>query len=78
MSFFKDITPSKLLTVGLYASLCHATGILLYFNVNPDGMPPMSLIQYSAGMLEYTLMSLLIITVGAFLLDLVQREIGEM
>ena len=74
MSFFKNITPAKLLTAGVYASVCHATGILLYFNANPDGLPPISLTQYSAGMLEYTLMSLLAVTVGAFLLDLVQRD----
>ena len=77
MSFFKNITPLGMLTAGLYAGICHATGIWLYFNTNPDGLSPIYLVGYSAGMLEYTFMSLLIVTVGAFLLWLVQREIGE-
>lgn len=77
MSFFKNITPLGMLTAGLYAGICHATGIWLYFNTNPDGLSPIYLVGYSAGMLEYTFMSLLIVTVGAFLLYLVQREIGE-
>ena len=77
MSFFKNITPLGMLTAGLYAGICHATGIWLYFNTNPDGLSPIYLVGYSAGMPEYTFMSLLIVTVGAFLLYLVQREIGE-
>ena len=73
MSFFKNITPLGMLTAGLYAGVCHATGIWLYFNTNPDGLSPIYLVGYSAGMLEYTFMSLLIVTVGTFLLYLVQR-----
>ena len=76
MSFFKNITPTGMLTAGLYAGVCHATGIWLYFNTNPDGLSPIYLVGYSAGMLEYTFMSLLIVTVGAFLLYLAQRD-GE-
>ena len=69
-----SITSYKLLIVGFYAAICQALAILLYYNTNPDGLSPLMLSRYAADMLEYTLMTATIFSVGALLLEIIKRD----
>ncbi len=59
----------RLMCFGTYSIICHLCGILLFFNIQSSYMPPALLIWRCAEMLEYSLMSLLILCVGGLALD---------
>ena len=63
-------TPISVLIRGLYLILCQATFILLFANLSRELLPSELLARRCTAMLEYTAMSLVILIVGAMLLDL--------
>lgn len=67
---------SLVLTYGLYAVLCQAVGI--FFNVISNaGISAEALALKYAPMLEHSVMSLLLILIGAFLIEITIRDIKK-
>lgn len=64
----------KSLAYGLYAVLCHMTGILLFYLYRKTDTPARLLTRSCGEMLEYSAMSLVIIAVGALLLWYVTKK----
>ncbi len=64
----------KVLIYGLYAVLCHVCGIFLYYSVNSSALVHEVLVSCCSEMLEYSLMSALIVTVGGMLLSISTKE----
>ena len=66
--------PFAVLLYGLFFVLCHVVAVLFYFRINSGALHPVLLVRRCAGMLEYTLMSLTLLTAGGMLLELTVRE----
>ncbi len=62
---------SRLLCSGLFATVCHMCFILLFYNFNASSTPQALLISRCAEMLEYSLMSIVILCIGGLALDMV-------
>ena len=62
----------KCLTYGLFAVICNLTSILFLATV--DGAPPYILAHRFAPMLEYPIMTVVILIAGALLFDCVSTE----
>ncbi len=63
----------KLLCLGLYAVICHLCGILLFYNFSDSTLPSELLTARCSQMLEYSLMSILILCVGGCALEVVNK-----
>ena len=63
---------NKCITYGLFAVICNLSAIL--FIVVNDGAPPYILAHKFAHMLEYPIMTVVILVVGALLFDCVSTE----
>ncbi len=62
----------KCLTYGLFAIICNLTSIL--FLAISDGAPPYILAHRFAPMIEYPIMTVAILVVGALLFDYIEKE----
>ena len=58
----------KTLAYGLYTVICHACGILLFYRSNLESTPHELLTRQCGEMLEHSLMSLVIVAIGALAL----------
>ena len=64
----------KLMIYGAFSVICHLVGILLYFLWHTDSLPGYLLVRTSSAMMEYSLMSIVIIIISAVLLEKVERQ----
>ncbi len=73
---FLNVSPRsfKLMIYGAFSVICHLVGILLYFLWHADILPDYLLVRTSSAMMEYSLMSIVIIIVAAVLLEKVERQ----
>ncbi|MBE6706604.1 MAG: hypothetical protein E7577_03055 [Ruminococcaceae bacterium] len=73
---FLSVSPRsfKLMIYGAFSVICHLVGILLYFLWHADSLPSYLLVRTSSAMMEYSLMSIVIIIVAAVLLEKVERQ----
>ena len=65
---------AKVLIYSLFACLCHATAVYFFTLLNPCNYPLSYLISTATYMLEHTLMSITVTLIGAFLLEITQKE----
>ena len=70
----KNISPCVLI-YGLFAALCHAVFILLHVLTGGILSAAVLAIRY-VPMLEHTLMSILIVLIGALLIEITQKKRG--
>ena len=66
----------KILIYGYFAVLCHTVGILLFFLSNRTYMPSQPLVRLCSAMLEHSLMSLVILSMGSLLIYYVLKKEG--
>ena len=73
---FLSVSPRsfKLMIYGAFSVICHLVGILLYFLWHADSLPGYLLVRTSSAMMEYSLMSIVIIIVATVLLEKVERQ----
>ncbi len=58
----------KTLAYGLYAVICHACGVLLFYRSSLGSTPHELLTRQCVKMLEHSAMSLVIVAIGALLI----------
>ena len=73
---FSSVSPLsfKLMIYGAFSVVCHLVGILLYFTWHANSVPSHLLVRIGIAMIEYSLMSVVIIIVCALLLEKVDRQ----
>lgn len=73
---FLSISPLsfKMLTYGAFSVVCHLAAISLYFSLYADTLPGTLLVRTGASMIEYSLISIIAILVGALLLQMLESE----
>ena len=73
---FFDFSPLcfKMLTYGAFSVVCHLAAISLYFSLYADTLPGALLVRTGASMIEYSLISVIAILVGALLLQMLESE----
>ncbi len=64
----------KLMIYGAFSVVCHLVAVLFYFLWYADKLPGALLVREGASMLEYSLMSIVIILVGALLFEIAERQ----
>ena len=73
---FSSISPPcfKMLTYGAFSVVCHLAAISLYFSLHADSLPGALLVRTGTSMIEYSLISIIAILVGALLLQILELE----
>ncbi len=64
----------KMLIYGAFSVICHLVAILLHFLWYADSLPGTLLIRTSASMIEYSLISIIAILIGALLLEILELQ----
>ncbi len=64
----------KILCFGAYAVICHLAAIVLFCQLNSTTLPAELLTRRAAQMLEYSVMSIVILLACALLLKLIEKQ----
>ena len=64
----------KMLIYGAFSVVCHLAAVALHFSWYANTVPGTLLIRTSASMLEYSLLSIIAILIGALLLEILDLQ----
>ena len=64
----------KILIYGAFSVVCHLVAILMYFLWHANSLPGTLLVRTGTSMIEYSLISIIAVIIGALLLEILELE----